>query len=112
LSDLPKLSPQEIIEELRWAAHNTFVDIFPHADSEEDTLEGEAASMIETMLKAFHRIVAGDGDPVKIAKAFTDPIRQLFRLPEAPSGDGPAEHESKMIEEAKIAPQTPKTARA
>lgn len=63
--------PNEVIEALKELARASFVDNFPGIP-EDETIEGEAATMIGDMVADFRRIAAGAPDGVAIAQAWVD----------------------------------------
>lgn len=67
----PKSDPTEVIEALKDLARASFVDTFPDIP-EDETIEGEAATMIGEMVEDFRKIAAGAPDGVAIAQAWVD----------------------------------------
>lgn len=63
--------PTEVIEALKELARASFVDNFPGIP-EDETIEGEAATMIGEMVADFRKIAAGAADGVAIAQAWVD----------------------------------------
>lgn len=63
--------PTEVIEALKELARASFVDTFPDIP-EDETIEGEAATMIGEMVADFRKIAAGAPDGVAIAQAWVD----------------------------------------
>ena len=70
---LPPFSPDDLIEELRQAAREELVDVFPHATDVTEMVYWEAAEMIEAFYAALKSIGEGADDPVTIANSAIDP---------------------------------------
>ncbi len=57
---LPRLSPEELVEELNELARASFVDTFPHVPQDQ-TLEADAAAFIQSAAAVLTELAAEGG---------------------------------------------------
>lgn len=85
--DLPRWTPEELIEMLREAASEDMAYVFPDIRDVKEMLTWEAADMIEMFYATLKRIAEGIGDPIKTANVAIDPqqwtmVKAEFRPPQ------------------------------
>ncbi|NTG86195.1 hypothetical protein G6L15_08555 [Agrobacterium rhizogenes] len=68
---LPRLSPEELVEELSELARASFVDTFPHVEQDQ-TLEADAAAFIQSASALLTDLAAEGGQVAERAQRILD----------------------------------------
>lgn len=68
---LPRLSPEELVEELNELARASFVDTFPHVPQDQ-TLEADAAAFIQSAAAFLIDLAAEGGQVAERAQRILD----------------------------------------
>ncbi|NTG00099.1 hypothetical protein G6L30_08195 [Agrobacterium rhizogenes] len=68
---LPRLSPEELVEELNELARESFVDTFPHVQQDQ-TLEADAAAFIQSAAAMLTDLAVEGGQVAERAQRILD----------------------------------------